>query len=308
MGEEFQRGRILRALVDEVAAQVDPRGVTVAQVVARAGVSRRIFHELYADQEDCFLAAFEWGLSRGAEAMYAAYAREARWHDGIRAALAELLVLIEEEPAFARLCIVHALGAGPRVLERRLRALEALREYVDRGRLAGFGRAEPPEVAAEGAVGAVHAVLYNRLQAEDGPDLMDLLGPLMSVILLPYMGAARAGRELTRPVPKRNSISAGSHRGPTEGLEMRLTYRTARVLSVIAERPGASNREVADSAGVIDQGQISKLLGRLESLGLIENDVAEDHGIANAWVLSPKGELVERNIRQQTGDTPPLTY
>jgi AcrR family transcriptional regulator/DNA-binding MarR family transcriptional regulator len=322
MGEELQRARVLRALADEMAAHEDPNAVTVAHIVARAGVSRRVFYELYADREDCFLAAFEWGLGRAGDAMYTAYARESHWHDGIRAALAELLALLEDEPTLAKLCIVHALGAGARVLQRRLQALETLREYVDRGRLSGFGRAEPPEVAAEGAVGAVLAVLHTRLLAsEPGGDratrnpsdeivtanptpideggLMELLGPLMSVILLPYMGAAKAGRELTRPAPRRPTAPASLEGRPTAGLGMRLTYRTTRVLSAIAERPGASNREVADHAGIVDQGQISRLLGRLEGLGLIANEIGESdgRGTVNSWVLTPRGEQVERGIQ-----------
>lgn len=52
---------------------------------------------------------------------------------------------------------------------------------------------------------------------------------------------------------------------------MRLTHRTVRVLMVIAERPGASNREVAERSGISDQGQISKLLTRLARLKLVEN-------------------------------------
>ncbi len=52
---------------------------------------------------------------------------------------------------------------------------------------------------------------------------------------------------------------------------MRLTYRTVRVLTFIGEHPGASNREIADGAGIADQGQISKLLTRLERLKLVTN-------------------------------------
>ena len=52
---------------------------------------------------------------------------------------------------------------------------------------------------------------------------------------------------------------------------MRLTYRTVRVLMVIAEQPGASNREIAEGSGIADQGQISKLLDRLARLDLVEN-------------------------------------
>ena len=38
--------------------------VTVAQVVERAGVSRRTFYEVFEDREDCLLAALEEGIAR----------------------------------------------------------------------------------------------------------------------------------------------------------------------------------------------------------------------------------------------------
>jgi hypothetical protein len=73
-----------------------------------------------------------------------------------------------------------------------------------------------------------------------------------------------------------------------------MTYRTGRVLAAIAELGGRgsdpSNREVADAAGVLDEGQISKLLKRLEGLGLIENTgEGQPMGKANAWRLTAWG-------------------
>lgn len=71
---------------------------------------------------------------------------------------------------------------------------------------------------------------------------------------------------------------------------MRLTYRTMRALVAIAEHPGASNREVASASGIVDQGQISKLLSRLERLALIENHGGGQlHGLSNAWYLTARG-------------------
>jgi AcrR family transcriptional regulator len=311
----------MRALAEEMAARADPHEATVADVVARAGVSRRAFYELYADREDCLQAAFELGLRLAGAEMYTAYTREARWQDGVRAALAELLCLLDREPALARLGVVYALGGGARVLQRRLEAIEVLCEYVDRGRLEGSGRTDPPEVAAEGVVGAVLAVLHTRLlsgAANRGGPLIGLLGPLMHLILLPYVGAAKAGRELTRPAPRTTPAPAGLKGGsgvtrpaPTDGLSTRLTYRTARVLRAIGERPGASNREVADQAGIVDQGQISRLLRRLESLGLVANvgegtGASSTRGTANAWVLTPQGEQAERasHLRAQQAPRP----
>jgi DNA-binding IclR family transcriptional regulator len=83
---------------------------------------------------------------------------------------------------------------------------------------------------------------------------------------------------------------------------MRLTYRTTRVLECIAAQPGVSNREVAERAGVSDQGQISKLLARLERLGLIAN-TGEGHarGERNAWNLTPLGSQVARRLTLDAG-------
>jgi hypothetical protein len=79
---------------------------------------------------------------------------------------------------------------------------------------------------------------------------------------------------------------------------MRMTYRTRRVLSTIAAKPGASNRDVADAAGIEDQGQISKLLAKLAGLGLLLNaNEGRPRGGANAWWLTEPGEELERTAR-----------
>ncbi len=90
---------------------------------------------------------------------------------------------------------------------------------------------------------------------------------------------------------------------PLAGIPMRLTYRTVRVLETIAEQPGVSNRGVGEQAGVSDQGQISKLLARLERLGLASN-TGEGHlkGEPNAWTLTPTGRRVAQTIRIHTHD------
>jgi AcrR family transcriptional regulator len=148
------------------------------------------------------------------------------------------------------------------------------------------------------------------LQAPRGhepPPLIELLNPLMGVIVLPYLGQAAARRELDHPTPKTASSRApGPLRGtpkppsaanPLAGLNMRITYRTLQVLNVIANTPGASNRQIADHAGVHDQGQISKLLTRLERLGLVHNTgQGQPQGEPNAWTLTPQGQQVEQAL------------
>lgn len=302
---EIQRTRMLAATVEAVE-DVGYARLTVAQVISRARVSRKTFYDLFEDREDCFLAAFDQAVEQLGEVVGEAYAAESRWREGVRAGLLALLRFMDEEPGLARMVIVEALGAGPRVLERRAEILEQVKRVVDQGRTAAPARSartaeESPEVTAEGVVGAVFAVLHTRLLARGREPFSALLGPLMSMIVLPYLGPRAASFELTREPPKvvrRRRAPRRTARDPLEGLDMRLTYRTVRVLSFVGEHPGASNREIAEGAGISDQGQISKLLTRLERLELVGNTGdGQVRGSSNAWHLTERGAQVERATR-----------
>ena len=64
------------------------------------------------------------------------------------------------------------------------------------------------------------------------------------------------------------------------------------------------NREVSEVAEITDQGQISRLLRRLENHGLLENAGGETQGILNAWQLTDKGRQLTQMFRahaQQQG-------
>jgi len=287
---------MIAALI-EVAGERGAGGVTVAHIVSRSGVSRRTFYELFEDREACFLAAFDLAVERAAQRVLPAFAVSGGWSERIAAGLAALLEFLEDEPGMGRLLVVDALGAGPQALERRGSVVQALIDAVDGGRRETKGSARPTQLTAEGVVGAVLAVLHARLAQEGAPSMTGLLGPLMGIVALPYQGQAVAARQAVRSLPPRRRV-AHAHGDPLRDLDMRLTYRTVRVLMAIARHPGASNRAVADASGVQDQGQISKLLGRLQHLGLIHNDGAgPSRGEPNVWSLTAKGREIEHTIR-----------
>jgi AcrR family transcriptional regulator/DNA-binding MarR family transcriptional regulator len=305
---EIQRQRLLAAMA-LVAGERGAANASVAHVVNRAGVSRRTFYELFEDREACFLAAFEQTVAQAAASVVPAYEGQTRWRARIRAALAALLRYLDAEPQMGRLAVVEALGAGPRALEHRALVLATLiaavdggREETSRTRSGRTGRIrpghEPPPLTAEGVVGAVFAVIHARIAdpGARGP-LSELLNQLMGAIVLPYAGVAAAQRELHKPAPLLKTQKTSPPGDPLVGLNMRLTYRTLRVLAEIAAHPGASNRQVAAAAEILDQGQASKLLMRLQDLGLIENR-GEGHarGARNAWVLTARGAQVDRAI------------
>jgi len=165
-------------------------------------------------------------------------------------------------------------------------------------------------------VGAVLAILTTRLLDGGGEPLSELLGALMGMIVLPYLGGGVALRERKRALPdtpvswsSTSERSRAYHAGedPLRDIPMRLTYRTARVLQATAQQGeqgiNPSNRLIGELADIPDQGQVSKLLARLQGLGLLTNTAGPDahtKGAPNAWSLTELGDRVIEHLSLDT--------
>jgi AcrR family transcriptional regulator len=304
---EMQRRRLLLAM-RELAGEEGLAKTSVGMVCARSRVSRRTFYELFADCEACFLAAFEHAASEVAETVVVAWEQHGRWQERIWAGLEALLVLFDEQPRLARLCVIEAPKGGPTVLAMRRQWLDTLAAAVDEGRNEARGEGGPPTITAESTVGGALAVIHARLLEASPSPLLGLLPSLTSMIVLPYLGKSASRREAQRPVRPQSTEGKHSitHAGeqparadtdPFGDLRIRFTYRTARVLKAIAFDPGMSNRQVGEAAGASDQGQISKLLKRLARAGLVENGGAgPGSGDPNTWRLTSRGEAVQKAL------------
>ncbi|HEV3319546.1 MAG TPA: TetR family transcriptional regulator [Solirubrobacteraceae bacterium] len=307
---EIQRARLLSAALRAVDELGYPN-VTVSYITSHARVSRRTFYDVFANREDCLLAALESVVEQVRCELAELGLDALSWQERVRGGLWSILSFFEREPMLARVCVVQALRGGPRVLERREQILAELAQAVDAGRGENSCSDRCPPLTAEGLVGAAFAIVYARLLRGESAPLTAPFGELMGMLVLPYLGPALARREQECPAPEFETPQAVAGLRPAQseresivgdgdvlaGLPMRLTYRTARVLESIAAHPGASNREAARRAGVSDQGQISKLLSRLERLGLIENaGEGQARGERNDWALTALGRQVARGL------------
>jgi AcrR family transcriptional regulator/DNA-binding MarR family transcriptional regulator len=300
---EAQRSRILKA-AREIFCEHGYVETSVALIVARAGVSRKTFYDCFRSAEDCYAAVLDEALAEIALAVAPAYAGRGSWCERVRAGLGALLSYLDHEPAIASLLFLDAPGVPAKsVLERRTRALGTLSEAVEEGRSQARSGPPAPSLTAECVVGGACAVIQGRLREGRPRGLLALTSPLMGVIVLPYLGPAAAAREQERPPPApapppRPTAPQRPRSAALASLNMRLTYRTLRTLEAIAAEPGASNRDVATAAEISDQGQISKLLGRLQALGLLRNTgEGADRGRSNAWCLTALGEELADAMR-----------
>lgn len=290
----FQRSRLLAAALRETAD--DGEETSVAAIVARAGVSRQTFYDLFASREECLDAVFDDAVARIAGSVAPLYADgEGEWAQRLRAALVALLAFLECERKVAAFALSYLVGGEQRESQSRTLVLERLRAAIGEGRRQSPADGDRSPVAAASPVTAEMLVagalvLVHTRVREGSWHLSALANPLMSMFVMPYLGPAAAAKELRRKPPKR---VAGGHE--TAGLSlaslgMRMTYRTARVLEAIAEQPGRSNTEVGERAGIVDAGQTSKLLARLLGYGMVENTRGSPLSPANQWRLTRRGE------------------
>ena len=198
----MQRARLLNAAVVSID-ELGYTGATVAHIAARARVSRKTFYDLFAGREDCLLAILQDTADRIAADLASSDSGGLPWRERVRAGLWEILSVFDREPAIARVCVVQSARGSQRVLEYREEILARLASVIDEGRHESARAVRTPAVDSGGSCRGGRG---DRLQApaqrrERSSRLTDLLGELMSMIVLPYLGPAMARKERDRPSP-----------------------------------------------------------------------------------------------------------
>ncbi|HTZ65543.1 MAG TPA: hypothetical protein VMB51_15675 [Solirubrobacteraceae bacterium] len=267
-------------------------------MATRAGVSERVFREIFASVEECYQSAFDEGLKRLSQTVDEAEGRHESWLERVRSGLVALLGFLDDEPSWARLLLLDAAVAGTCALSCEQRLLGVITQLLENGGVRALGEQEPlspltAELVAGGTLGVIRA------QAVTAPReaLVELAPSLMAFIVRPYLGDAAARAELEGRPPEGGERSAAEHapgRARTISraaeLPVRVTHRTTLVLRAIARAPYSNNREIAQAAELTDEGQTSKLLARLQRSGVIENvGVGAARGEPNAWLLTASG-------------------
>ncbi|MBX5468909.1 MAG: TetR/AcrR family transcriptional regulator [Thermoleophilaceae bacterium] len=195
-----QRGRMLGAMAEAVAEK-GYAATTVADVVGRAGVSRKTFYEHFRDKEECFLAAWDVGVQMLLDAIADATQTD-DWRAGLRAGVRAYLETLSAEPAFARTFMIEVLAAGPAALERRAevhrRFAEQLRELYARAREQHPELPEPPAEVFSAIVGAVHELTWERVREDRFDELVDLAPVIAYLEVALLAGHEQAVEELER--------------------------------------------------------------------------------------------------------------
>jgi AcrR family transcriptional regulator len=235
-----QEQRLIDAMI-ELSSQSGYQNVSVADVSTQAGVSSKTFYELFADKEDCLLAAYTASTTH-LLAKVGPVAEEGGWRDAARAVLEQLLLAVQEDPAPGRMLLVEALAGGTRVRAERERVLglfeQRAQQFLDSPR---DGKTLDLPVTA--VIGAVRSVVSRQLRTH-GEDRL----PLLVEDLLAWLESY--------------SVSAGERRWST-GAHSRLpasaTRRTSSGQAIVAPQRLPRGRHRLP-AGVVARSQRTRII------------------------------------------------
>jgi AcrR family transcriptional regulator len=199
--EDSQRERILEGMAAAVADKGYAR-TAVADVIERAGVSRKSFYELYPNKEACFLAAYDEGVERILGAIETAMAEEeGDWLAIARAGTCRYLEMLQENPAFARTFLVEVLAAGPEALAHRDAVHARFATLVAAGHIRLREQApdlpELPEHIFRATVGAIHELVLREMN-EHGPERLPALADTVLEVQVALVLGLPAARALPR--------------------------------------------------------------------------------------------------------------
>ncbi len=190
---DHQRRRLLDGVASALAEH-GYAGMTVGHIIAAAGVSRTTFYEIFANKRDCVLAAHHVAFGRLMAEFARACATEYEWPHKLRAAIAALFAFALVEPTRARLLTVQALATDPATVTQLSDCNTHLAALLREGRRHTPYGPGLPDLTEEALVGAVSAVIGERLGRTSANGLDKLEREVVQLLLTPYVGAAEAVR------------------------------------------------------------------------------------------------------------------
>ncbi len=171
------RVRLALAMIDAVGAD-GYRATRVADVIARAGVSRKTFYENFDNKQDCALWTFDVIAAELARRLDEAFRETDGWRERIEAAIGALFGSAIDNPAALRLSLLEITALGPAGIERRERSLKRYERFLHDALTLAPGEGAVPDTVLKAIIGGFNRVLYRRVQGDAADELLQLIPDL----------------------------------------------------------------------------------------------------------------------------------
>ena len=200
------------AMIDAVAAD-GYEATTVADVIARAGLSRKSFYEHFPNKRACLLAAADLVVAVGLHRVEVAYDTAPEWPERGEMALRALFESASANPGALRLALVDVAAAGEAGIERRERTIAEYEGFLWSAMELDTGADRAVELVLRAIVGGVNGLIYRRVLRAQHARLAELVPDLMRWAAcyypIPPVGLAEIPRTLRASPPCRRAQAGG---------------------------------------------------------------------------------------------------
>jgi AcrR family transcriptional regulator len=169
---------------------------SVQEVAERAGIGRDQFHRRFGGKDECFGQAYEEAAEQLSQDLLEAGRKGADWRLGFRAALAELLRFVAEQPLLAKALLIEVRAARGQAWAKHQQVTERLIAAVDTARDAPGALPSTSAMTAGFMVGAIEESLGLEIGAGRAAAVERLLPDLSHLVVLNYFGEDEAWLEL----------------------------------------------------------------------------------------------------------------
>lgn len=208
-----QRERLLSAMTETIAER-GYASTTVADVVTRAGVSRKSFYRHFAGKRECLLATYDAIVADYTVAAARGYRTGSDPVQRVGAGLRALFERASADPGAVRTVTIEIVGAGEEGIARREQLIGSCEAFLRKSLALAPRRGTISDPILRAIVGGLTRVLYTRMQSSetDLPRLVDdLAGWLTSYAAIPAMTGFRD------PKPKHPAMPEGPWGGRAPG-------------------------------------------------------------------------------------------
>ncbi|HXP29029.1 MAG TPA: TetR/AcrR family transcriptional regulator [Solirubrobacteraceae bacterium] len=172
-----QRVRLALAMIDSIGDD-GYRATRVADVIARAGVSRKTFYENFENKQELLLWTFDVIAAELTRRLEGAYRETDGWPGRVEAAIGALFGSAIENPGALRLSLLEIAAAGPPGIERRERSIGRYERFLHDALSLAPGEGTVSDTILKAVIGGFNRVLYRRVQGDEAAVLMALVPDL----------------------------------------------------------------------------------------------------------------------------------
>jgi AcrR family transcriptional regulator len=169
-----QRQRLMAAMVEAVGEHGYAK-TTVAQLTARAGVSRKAFYQHFANKQQCFLETYDALAAEAVQVVTDAYLRESATEASARSGIDALFEWAIENQRALRLILMEVGSTGPAGIARRERLLGDFEELLR----VSLGLGSGPNPVLRAIIGGLNQVLYTHAHSGRYAELSGLVPALV---------------------------------------------------------------------------------------------------------------------------------